>query len=121
MTYFDGFALAVPEARKDAFIAHARKAGEIFLDHGCIRHVEAWQDDVPDGETTSFPLAVQKQEGEVVVFSFLEWPSKEARDKGMKTCMEDPRMKSDEIANMPFDGKRMIMGSFDAVVDLKPA
>ena len=51
-----------------------------------------------------------------MVFSWIEWPSKEARDAGMKAVMADPRMQPD--ANpLPFDGKRMIFGGFRVVVD----
>lgn len=117
MTYIDGFVLAVPTANKQAFVDHAQKCWEIFKDHGCRRHVEAWGDDVPEGKVTSFPMAVQCGDDETVVFSFLEWESKEARDAGMKAIMDDPRMKSEEIQSMPLDGKRMIMGSFSPVVD----
>ena len=38
----------------------------------------------------------------------------QARDKGMKEVMDDPRMKN---AEMPFDGKRMIYGGFETLLD----
>lgn len=117
VTYIDGFAAAVPTANKDAFIEHAEYFWEIAKDFGCLRQMECWGDDVPGGEQTSFPMAVKAKEDETVVFSFLEWPDKETRDKGMKGMMEDPRMDQDKIKAMPFDGKRMIMGGFIPVVD----
>lgn len=78
--------------------------------------VDCWGDDVPEGEVTSFPLAVKCQENEVVCFSWITWPSKEARDAGMAKAMEDPRFSS-ENNPMPFDGKRMIFGGFDVIVN----
>ena len=96
---------------------HAEEALVIFKEHGATRCVECWADDVPDGKVTSFPMAVKRKDDEAVVFSWVEWPSKEARDAGMKKVMEDPRMPQDMSA-MPFDGQRMIYGGFQPIVDL---
>jgi len=115
MRYVDGFVLAVPAANKDAYIEHARKAASLFKEYGATRLVECWGDDVPAGKVTDFQRAVQAKDDEVVVFSWLEYPSKEVRDSAMKKMMEDPRMK--EFSDMPFDGKRMIFGGFMPVVD----
>lgn len=117
MGYVDGFVAAVPAARKDEFIAHAKAAAEVFRDHGAIGGRECWADDVPDGVLTSFPLAVKKGDDEDVVFSWIEWPSKEVRDAGFAALMTDPRM-SPENNPMPFDGKRMIFGGFRPVLDV---
>ena len=82
-----------------------------------LRVVEAWGDDVPAGKVTDFQRAVLAKDDETVMFSWIEWPDKATRDAGMKKMMEDPRM---EAANpMPFDGKRMIFGGFENVLDLK--
>jgi len=116
MTYVDGYVLAVPTSNKDAYTRLAELASVVFKDHGALSVVENWGDDVPEGKTTSFPMAVKLQEGETVVFSWITWPSREVRDTGMKAAMEDPRMKfEDGVA--PFDGKRMIFGGFVTIVD----
>ena len=117
MSYFDGFVIAVPTANKQAFIDHARQFDPMFLEFGASRVVEAWGDDVPDGKLTDFHRAVQATAEETVVFSWIEWPDKAARDAGMQKMMEDPRM--DPSMPMPFDGKRMIFGGFAAVFDVK--
>jgi uncharacterized protein YbaA (DUF1428 family) len=116
MSYVDGFVVAVPTANREAYRALAEAAQAIFRDHGATRVVECWGDDVPDGEVTSFPMAVQKQDDETVVFSWIEWPSREARDTGMAAAMKDSRMPQSAEA-MPFDGKRMIYGGFTPIVD----
>lgn len=116
MGHVDGYVLAVPEANKEAYRAMAEKAADVFLDHGATRVVEAWEDDVADGKVTDFHRAVKIQEGEAVVFSWVEWPSKEAREKGWPKLMEDERMKYDP-QTMPFDGQRMIYGTFAPIVD----
>lgn len=116
MNYVDGFVAAVPTANKELYIRHAREAAVVFKDHGALRVLECWGDDVPEGELTSFPMAVKCQPGETVVFSWIEWPSRQARDDGMTKAMQDPRLQPD--ANpMPFDGKRLIYGGFGIVVD----
>ncbi|ORE96019.1 RNA signal recognition particle 4.5S RNA [Stappia sp. 22II-S9-Z10] len=116
MTYIDGCVAAVPTANKDAFLTHARAAAACFKDHGALHVIECWGDDVPDGVTTSFPMAVKKADDETVIFSWIVWPDKETRDKGHQGVMQDPRMAPDTNP-MPFDGKRMIFGGFDVVLD----
>ena len=116
MEYIDGFVAAVSNDKKEDYIAFARQAAAVFKDHGATRIVECWGDDVPDGETTSFPMAVKRGENETVVFSWVAWPSKEARDKGNEKVMADPRLK-DMDEHVPFDGSRIIYGGFQMVLD----
>ena len=116
MTYIEGFVLPVPAENKEAFRVHANALLPLFKDCGVSRVVEAWGDDIPDGKVTDFKRAVQAQEGEVVVFSWFEYPSKAARDAANEKMRSDPRME-EMGASMPFDGKRMIIGGFDAIVE----
>lgn len=114
MDYVDGFVAAVPNANKEKYLEHAKLSAVVFKDHGALRIFESWGDDVPSGEVTSFPKAVQCKEDESVVLSWVFWPSKEARDEGWQKIMEDPRMQPDQ-APMPFDGKRLIYGGFQVI------
>lgn len=116
MSYIDGFVIAAPEAEKEAFLAHARKIDAIFLELGALRVVESWGDDVPEGKLTDFKRAVEAKEDEVVVFSWIEWPDKVTRDAAMEKMRTDTRMMEQP---MPFDGKRMIFGGFQQVLDLR--
>ena len=120
MPYIDGFVIAVPTASKQKFIEHARTFDGMFLECGATRVVEGWGDDVPDGKVTDFRRAVQANADETIAFSWVEWPDKATRDAGMKKMMEDPRMDPSNPNNppMPFDGKRMIFGGFDTVVEI---
>lgn len=116
MEYVEGLVAAVPTKNKEEFIKHAKDAAAVFKEHGAIRLVDCWGDDVPTGDTTSFPMAVKCKEGETVVFSWIVWPSREARNTGMEGVMNDPRMSS-ESNPMPFDGARLIYGGFQMIVD----
>jgi uncharacterized protein YbaA (DUF1428 family) len=116
MTYFEGFIVPVPEANKDAYSKHATGAFPLFQEFGVTRLVEAWGNDIPEGKVTDFRTAVKAEEGENVVFSWFEYPSKDARNAANEKMMSDPRMQ-DMAADMPFDGKRMIMGGFDAILE----
>lgn len=118
MSYVDGFVLAVPTAKREAYIAFARDAAPIFRDHGAIGFVECWGDDVPNGKITSFPMAVNADADETVVLAWIIWPSKEARDSGMAKVNADPRSAHHKPENIPFDGKRMIFGGFTPIVEL---
>lgn len=117
MPYVDGFVLAVPNDKLDAYKKMAQTAGEVWKEHGALSFVECVADDVPYGELTSFPRAVQQKEGETVVFSWITYESREERDRINGLVMEDPRIK-DQGADMPFDGKRMIYGGFRSIVEL---
>ncbi|MEM9303995.1 MAG: DUF1428 domain-containing protein [Pseudomonadota bacterium] len=116
MSYVDGYVLAVPAANREAYQRVAAASARHFKNHGATRVVETWQDDVPDGKVTSFPLAVQKKDDEIVVFSWVEWPDKATRVAAMESIMK--AMQNDpEMNEMPFDGMRMIFGSFDVIVE----
>jgi uncharacterized protein YbaA (DUF1428 family) len=121
MPYVDGFVIAVPTANREKFIEHAKKGDSVFMDLGATRVLECWGDDVPEGKMTDFRRAVQANNDETIVFSWIEWPDKRTRDQAMSRM--DEVMKSDDRMNpeknpMPFDGKRMIFGGFTPVVEL---
>jgi uncharacterized protein YbaA (DUF1428 family) len=112
--YVDGCVIPVPAANQAAYREMADKHAAILKEYGATRTVDAWGDDVPDGKITDYKGAVQATQDEKVVYSWVEWPSKEARDKGWEKAMADPRMKG---MAMPFDGKRMIYGGFEPILD----
>lgn len=113
--YIDGYLLPVAEGKKDAYLAMAQKAAGKFKEYGAVRVVEAWGDDVPEGKVTDYQRAVKLEAGEGIIFSWVEWPDKETRDKGWERMMSDPDMHPD--GEMPFDGKRMFWGGFRPLVD----
>ena len=116
MGYADGFVAPVPLGNKAAYLAWAEKASIVFRESGATRVAENWADRLPPGKLTDFNRAVQAEDGEAIVFSFVEWPSKEARQQGWAKVMADDRMQPDG-SEMPFDGKRMIYGGFLPILD----
>jgi len=117
MSYIDGFVIAVPAGNRQAFLDHARGFDPLFIESGATRVVETWGDDVADGQVTDFRRAVQARADETVVFAWVEWPDRATRDAGVRRMMQDPRM-NPATNPMPFDGKRMIFGGFETVLDL---
>jgi uncharacterized protein YbaA (DUF1428 family) len=115
MSYVDGFVVAVPTGNEEPYRAMAERAGKIFLEHGAVHVLEAWGDDVPEGKVTDFRMAVKATADEAVVFSWIVWPSKAARDAGMQASMADMK---EMMGEMPFDGSRMIYGGFRTIVEM---
>lgn len=117
MTYVSGFLLAVPEKNKDTYRDMAVKAWDIFREYGALSLRENWGASVPDGKVTSFGMATKQEPGEVVVFSWIEWPDRATCESAWDAMMNDDRMK--DMPDMPFDGQRMMWGGFESLVDLR--
>lgn len=115
MPYVDGFVVPVPHENKEAYRRMAAEAAPIFKEYGALGVVEAWGEDVKQGEVTDFFMAVKAEEGENVVFSWISWPSREVRDEAWEKIMADERMKPP--ADLPFSGKRMFWGGFETLVE----
>jgi uncharacterized protein YbaA (DUF1428 family) len=120
MPYVDGFVLAIPKANLDAYKDMARKAGDVWMEYGALAYVECVGDDVPYGELTSFPRAVQAKDDEIVVFSWIVYKSRQDRDAVNAKVMADPRTQPN-FETMPFDAKRMIYGGFESFMELEKA
>lgn len=113
MHYVDGAVSPVPVENKELFIQQTKIMGEVFKEHGALSVVDCWGVDVPKGKKTDMLRAVDLKEGENVVFSWVIWPSKEARDAAMPKVMADPRLANEE--KPAFDYARLIWGSFEMI------
>lgn len=113
--YTDGFVVPVPRGKKEAYTALAEKMAPVFREHGATRVVEAWGDDIKDGKVTDFKKAVKAEDGENIVFSYVEWPDKKIRDEAWEKIMQDESMKPED--DIPFSGQRMFWGGFEKIVD----
>lgn len=117
MSYVQGFLIPVPIKNKDAYRDLAAKSGLVFQEYGATRIVETWSETTPDGKVTDFKRAVKAEDGEAVVFSWIEWPDKKTCDAAAARMEADPRWK--EMGEMPFDGKRMIWAGFDPIFEME--
>jgi uncharacterized protein YbaA (DUF1428 family) len=119
MAYVDGFVVPVPTRKLNDYLAIAKKAGKVWKEHGALDYKECVADDVKVGKWTSFPRSVKLKKGETVVFSYIVYKSRAARDKCMAKVMNDPRLADMmDPKKMPFDLKRMIFGGFKVSVDI---
>jgi uncharacterized protein YbaA (DUF1428 family) len=114
--YVQGFIVPVPADKQDEYREVAEKFWPIAHDYGATEHVECWESDVSDGKQTDFRRAVALKDGEKVVFSWVTWPDKATADASHDKMMADLRMK-EFGGEMPFDGKRMVFGGFEPILE----
>src|SRR3546814_14716495 len=89
MSYMDGFVIPVPKGNKERYREVAAYAAPIFIEHGALRIVECWANDIKPGKVNDFRTAVIAEEAEEVVFPWIEWPDKENRDAGAGQVMTE--------------------------------
>ena len=115
MSYIDGFILPLKDASLEEYTRLAETFATKARANGAIGSLEAIGDGLEHGHTTDFFRAVQAEDGENVVFSFVVWPDKATRDAGWEKIMADPDMQPG-AQPMPFDSKRMFWGGFKPFV-----
>lgn len=118
MAYVDGFVVPVPKDNIEKYRKLASDAGAVWKEHGALAYHECVADDVKPGEVTSFPQSVKLEPNETVVFAWIVYRSREHRDEVNAKVMKDPRIASQNPADLPFDAKRMIYGGFKSLVEL---
>lgn len=117
MSYVDGFLLAVPRRKAQAYRRIARRAGALWRKHGALEYRECTGDDLKTTFGRSFTSAAKCRAGEVPVFSWIVFKSKAHRDRVNAKVMQDPAMGRMMKVPMPFDLKRMAYGGFRVIVD----
>lgn len=116
--YVDGFILPVPRDNLDDYRKMAELAGTVWREHGALQYIECLADDVKPGKVTSFPQSVKAEENETVVFAWIVYESREARDRINEKAMNDPRLaRFMDSKAVPFDAKRMFWGGFKILID----
>jgi len=124
MRYGDGFVIPVPKRNLEKYRRMAQKAGKIWKEYGAIEVRECVGQDlkpkmaVAMGAAT-FPRIAKVKPGETVVFSWIVFKARAARDRINAKVMKDPRLADMmDPENVVFDGKRMTYGGFTTLVDL---
>ncbi|WP_416307887.1 DUF1428 domain-containing protein [Neptunicella sp. SCSIO 80796] len=120
MSYVDGFVLAVSADRIDEYKAMAGKAAKVWKKHGALEYKECVQDDMQDkGFCMTFPQQFKPKEGELMVFAYVVYKSREHRDEVNAKVYADPEISEGcDPENMPFDCKRMTYGGFSTIVEV---
>jgi len=118
MAYVDGFILAVPKRKLENYRRMSRAAGKVFREHGALEYRECVGDDLKVRMGVPFSRLARVKPGETVVFSWIVYKSRAARDRVNARVMKDPRITESMKDPMPFDMKRMSYGGFTMLVDL---
>jgi uncharacterized protein YbaA (DUF1428 family) len=119
MSYVDGYLLPVPTKRLADYRRIAQKAGKLWREHGALSYVESAGDDLNTKWGVPFPKMVKAKRGETVIFAFITFKNRAARDRVNAKVMKDKRLQNMIDPNDPiFDMKRMLFGGFKAIVDL---
>lgn len=119
--YIDGFVLPVPRIHLDEYKSVAEKVAEIWKEYGALAYFEYVGEDLKLEGTRSFIEIVDLKADEVVVFGWVLFPSKEARDFANKQVPADQRMIAlvaplTESTKLVFDASRMVYGGFQSLV-----
>ena len=114
--YIQGYVAPVPKTKKQAFAEMCATMREVAVDSGALHAADGWAEDIEDGKVTDFKQAVKAEDGEAVAFGYVEWPSKDAFEAGMPKMQSHERMPAPG-SDMPLDGKRLIFGGFEVLLD----
>jgi uncharacterized protein YbaA (DUF1428 family) len=115
--YVDGFVLPIPRDRLNDYQRLAQAAAEIWKEHGALDYREYVGDDLKLEGTRSFTDLIAATEEDTIVFGWVDFDSREARDLANAKVAADPRM-AELVAssNSGFDAKRMVYGGFQLLV-----
>jgi uncharacterized protein YbaA (DUF1428 family) len=116
--YVDGFLLVVSKKKLPAYRRLARKCAKVWRRLGALEYRECVGDDMKAPFGVPFPRVKKCGPNEVVVFSWIVYNSRAHRDRVNAKVMKDPAMAAMcDIANAPFDMKRLSYGGFRVLVD----
>jgi uncharacterized protein YbaA (DUF1428 family) len=115
--YVDGFVLAVPKGKINAYLRLARMCEKIWLEHGALEYRECVGDDLQVKMGVPFPQMIKIKPKETIIFSWITYKSRAHRDSVNSKVMKDPRMENMDPKSMPFDPKRMVYGGFKILVN----
>lgn len=116
--YVDGFVVPVSRDKIDDYFEMARRAAEVWREHGALEYRECLGEDLDVPMGLPFPKGIQIKPDEAVVFAWILYKSREDRDRVNAAVMKDPRMNEMCQEDSPmFDFQRMLYGGFEVRVD----
>jgi len=119
--YIDGFVLPIPKSHLAEYKDVAETVAKIWKQHGALDYVEYVGEDLKLEGTSTFPDVIDAKEDEVIIFGWVVFDSRAARDLANERVAADSRM-TDLIAPLTdpsrtiFDAKRMVYGGFQKLV-----
>ena len=114
--YVDGFVLPVRKDMIETYRGIAEKASKIFMEYGALEYRECVADDMDAHGMMPFPVMAKAAEGEVIVFAWIVYESREKRDDVNAKIHADPRMCEMMGDEIPFDCAKMAYGGFTTIV-----
>lgn len=114
MPYVDGFVIPVPKKQLAAYRRFAAKLAPIFRRLGALEVRECALDASDPACGLPFPKAVRAKPGETIVFAWIVYRSKAARDRANARFVSDPALAAPK--SVPFDMKRAVYGGFRVIV-----
>ncbi|MEM7279216.1 MAG: DUF1428 domain-containing protein [Pseudomonadota bacterium] len=115
--YVDGFLLPVPLEHLETYRQVVTVVAEIWKEHGAIDYAEFVGDDLQSDGVRSFVDGANATKDEIVIFGWVTFASREARDLANEKVATDPRILElvdplTQTVPPVFDPKRMCYGGF---------
>lgn len=134
MTYFDAYLIPIASGKLEAYKTFSEEIAAVYRECGATRVVDCLLDAGADGgeqyhadearagladagPLRDFVIAADAKPGETVILSRTEWPSRQARDDGLKKALSDPRVQPKPGEPVLFEGRRLVAGSFLKLMD----
>ena len=115
--YIDGFVHPIPRDRLNDYKRLVEAAAEIWKEHGALDYREFSGDDMNLEGTRSFVDLAGATEDEIIMFGWVVFESREARDLANEKVAADPRMAElMTSSNTGFDATRMAYGGFRSLL-----
>ena len=119
--YIDGFVLPVPRGRMETYRQAVDQIAEIWIEHGALDYAEYVVNDPVLKGTRSFIDAAKANDDETVIFGWVAFESREARDRANELVFADARMAEltaplTEAENPIYEAGRMVYGGFQPLV-----
>ena len=116
--YIDGYVFPIPTEQLDAYQKLASAIAAIWLEHGALAYREGRCVDPDFPGTADFPSQLACGADETIVFGWIVFPSREARDAAHERVAADPRVAALMAAqDTGFDASRMVYGGFRSFVE----